>query len=168
MANGRHGGGRRMQKHWHSIPGTQLTFTGDATQIVGSLALDGPFTVVRMLGDYQIGLTAAPGALDAVAIAVGIGVVSSDAVTAGALSMPDPFGEPDFPWLFWAEHSLFYTGTGTGPASSISNAGRSFDVRSMRKMKPRESLVFVAQYSDITGAPPITVAAASTRVLVAD
>jgi len=167
MANG-HRGGRRMQKHWHSIPGNSVAAAANGTFLMGTLALTGPFTVVRMLGDYAIGITSAPAALDEVAIAFGIGVVSSDAATVGPSALPDPFGEPDYPWLFWAEHWLFWTSTGTGPASAVSNVRRSFDIRSMRKLKPRESLIFVVQYADVVGTPPVQVQVASTRVLVAD
>ncbi len=162
--------GQRMPKHWHFIPGANLAFTGNATGVGGSLALDGPWTVIRMLGEYLIHFTGGSTIVigDKATFALGIGVVSSDAVAAGAASLPDPAGEPEYPWLFWTSHELAAI-----EADALQRGGelgvirRSFDIRSMRKLKPRESLVFVAQYVDVAGTPFIDVAIAQTRVLVA-
>ena len=120
-----------------------------------------------MLGEYIVGPQVAPVAADAASIGVGIGVVSSDAVSAGASALPDPNGEADYPWLYWAQHDFFFGSTATDPASLASSLRRPFDIKSMRKLKPRESLVAVIQYSDISGAPPLHVEFTQTRVLVA-
>ena len=159
---------QRMQKHWHVIPGASIAFTSSATGIGGSLALDGPFTVIRMLGEYVLAPNGALTALDSASVIVAIGVVSTDAVAVGASAMPDPGSEPDYPWLFWAAHELFYPGTNNEAAVASASIRRPFDIKSMRKMKPRESLVMVAQYFDNVGAPAIQFLAAQTRVLVAD
>ena len=159
--------GQRMQKHWHQLNGTVFAFTVDATALLGSLALDGPFTVLRMLGEYIIGPTSAPVAADRAEISCGIGVVSSDAAAVGATAMPDPRDEADFPWLFWASHELLFPTTTADPSALVSSVRRTFDIKSMRKLKPRESLVFVAQYVDKGGAPPVSIVSAVTRILVA-
>ncbi len=159
--------GPRMQKHWHSIGPGSIGFTANATFLAGSLNLDGPFTVIRMLGEYIVGVDAAPTAQDAARISVGIGVVSVDATVVGSTAMPDPGGEPDYPWLYWAEHPLFFVDTSLAGEETRS-LRRSFDIRSMRKMKPREALAMVIEYQDIAGTPPIQVVSAQTRVLVAD
>ncbi len=171
MSNGHRGFQRstRMARHWHSIPSSGMAHTASGTLIGGSLALDGPFTVVRMLGHFIV--VPLPGgtfvALDSALISLAIGVVSSDAVAAGAGSVPDPTGEPDYPWLYWAEKFFLL------PSSSDdANSGEgsrwevAFDIRSQRKMKPRESLVVVSEYTDSTGAPPMNIKMAQTRVLV--
>ena len=169
MADRFRGRGQRMQKHWHVIPGLSANVTASSTLLGGGLTLDGPFTVLRMLGDYAI----APGATgtvagDAADVAVAIGVVSADAFAAGAASVPDPGStDPDYPWLFWAQHSVFFASTTVDPSSAIASVRRSFDVRSMRKMKPRETLALVVEYVDTAGAPPLRVEVAVTRVLVA-
>ena len=104
-------GGRRMAKHWHVIAGVSLSFTVDVTGLGGGLALDGPWTAIRMLGEYTIGPDAAPAAGDQCTIGVGIGVVSSDAFAVGSTAMPDPVGEPEYPWLYWAEHDFHFVDT---------------------------------------------------------
>ncbi len=170
MSNGRHGRGQRMPKHWHFIASAIDNFTANGAMLGGSLALDGPWTVLRMLGEYLIhfsqGGTIVVG--DTATIGVGIGVVSTDAVAAGAGSMPDPNTEAEYPWLYWAQH--FVVALTANPAQVQDGVGvvrRSFDIRSMRKLKPRESLVVVLDYFDNGGAPPVTVEFATTRVLVA-
>ncbi len=159
--------GRRMAKHWHVISGSTIGFTGNSTFLSGSLALNGPWTVIRMLGEYIIAADAAPTAQDAVAIGFGIGVVSSDAVVVGSTAMPDPVDEPEYPWLYWAQHDFFFNDTSLVDGN-VRSLRRSFDIRSMRKLKPRESLVVVIQYADTAGSPPMQVLFAQTRVLVAD
>jgi len=159
--------GRRMAKHWHVMAGQSFNLTGNTTQTAGDLTLDGPWTAIRMLGGYLIGPDAAPTAQDACTLGVGIGVVSADAIALGATAVPDPIGEPDYPWLYWASHDLFYV-----DASLEDGARRTlrvdFDIRSMRKLKPREGLVFVLEYANTAGNPAIQFCAQQTRVLVAD
>jgi len=159
--------GPRMAKHWHFIPGSSIGFTASSIFISGSLALDGPWTVLRMLGEYIITPTSAPAAGDNVTLAFGIGVVSSDAVGAGSASMPDPIAEPDYPWLYWSEHDFSFATTSADPAGEGGSLRQPFDIKSMRKLKPRESLVFVVEYANVVGNPPLTASISATRVLVA-
>ncbi len=165
MARGR---GSRMSKQWEIIQGAPQILSAGGTSIVGSLAPTEAITVIRMLGEYNIGIgTAAPTALDEAQIGLGICVVSTDAVLAGAASMPDPSDDIGYPWLFWADHFLFFPTNTQTNASRQSSVRRSFDVHSMRKIKPSESLVFVVQYTDVVGTPTIHVGVAATRVLTA-
>ena len=160
--------GPRMAKHWHVIPGVSISLTGDATFAGGGLSLDGPFTVVRMLGEYIVSSDeVAPVANDEADVCCAIGVVSSDAFAVGASAMPDPVAEPDYPWLFWASHPMFFPNSSLEGSGASRSVRRSFDIRSMRKMKPRETLAMVIQYADTAGVPPLQFAAAQTRVLVA-
>ena len=160
--------GPRMAKHWHTIPGISIAFTVDNTAAGGGLALDGPFTVLRMLGEYTIAPTSAPTIGDKVTIGFGIGVVSSDAFAVGGSAMPDPVTtDQDYPWLYWADHDFFFPVNSVESALATTSLRRAFDIKSMRKMKPRETLAMVIQYVDSVGAPPITVEASQTRVLVA-
>jgi len=131
------------------------------------LALTGPWTVIRMIGEYIIAPTTAPVALDKVRMIVGIGVVSTDAATVGASALPDPGAEPDYPWLYWKDHPVQYASTEVDPAGEAGTVRASFDIHSMRKIKPRESLVFVFEYNNVNGDPPLTAGVGLTRVLVA-
>ena len=159
--------GPRMAKHWHVIPGLSQSMTGNGVFLGGNLGLDGPWTCIRMLGEYIIGVDAAPTAQDAVSIGVAIGVASTDALIIGATAIPSPISEPQFPWLRWAVHDFFFNDTSLadGNARSIRVP---FDSRSMRKLKPREALFVVAEYADTAGAPPMQIEHSQVRVLVAD
>ncbi len=162
--------GPRMPKHWHFMNGASLGLSADST-VLGSAGLVGggtPFTVIRMLGGYIIGPTSAPAALDDVTIGVGIGVVSADALAAGAGSVPDPIEEPDFPWLYWRSHDFFFAGTDPESANVSASLRVDFDIKSMRKIKPREALIVVVQYANTVGNPPLHVGVQQTRVLVAE
>ncbi len=91
---GRHS--QRMAKRWSQMGSGQTTMTAAGTFIAGvALSFDGPFTVLRMIGEYVISPTSAPAALDNAIVAVGIGVVSTDAFAVGGGAMPDPADEPE-------------------------------------------------------------------------
>ena len=161
----------RMRKEWQSINGTFQSMTAAGTVIGANLPFTNPTTVLRMLGSYILGSTGVATAGDECAITVGIGVVSTDAATLGATAMPDPGGEPDYPWLYWASHVLFFPSTAAatveqGDKSIVGQARVAFDIKSMRKISPRQSLIWVAEYVDSSGTPPIRWSSGITRVLV--
>jgi len=122
-----------------------------------------------MLGEYSIFPTAAPAAGDEMEFCIGIGVVSSDAATVGASAMPDPCDEPEYPWLYWASHPFGFNGTAVETALASGSVRKHFDIKSMRKIKPSESLVVIGQYADIgsAGEPPMTIVVGGLRVLLA-
>ncbi len=157
----------RRAKIWSAIPGISLALTASGTSLGGSISFATADTVLRMMGQYIITPTSAPAALDNARVVVAIGVVSSDAFAAGSASVPDPAGEPEYPWLYWADHPLFFSTSTTDPNSGASTLRHSFDVRSMRKLKPRESLAMIVEYADIVGAPPLQFSTGQTRVLIA-
>ncbi len=170
MAN-RSGGGTRMGKQWDSILALQQAVSASGTFIGSALGSTTAQTVLRMLGEYLINSTGVAVAGDQCRVTMAIGVVSSDAFAAGAGSLPDPGGEPDYPWLYWASHNLMWpaavSGTAGEGAPSIAGVVRkAFDIKSMRRMKPRESLVWVGEYQDVSGTPPIQVSISQTRVLI--
>jgi len=167
MSNGRRGA--RMTKQWFSIPGTAIDLGADATALLGFTSQGIPSTVLRMLGEYVIIPTSAPVAGDEATVTLGIGVVSNDAATLGSAAMPDPADEAEYPWLYWASHALIYNGTLEESALAGSSLRHSFDVKSMRKMKPQESLAFIAQIDSVGsgGQPPLTIGVGVTRILIA-
>ena len=165
MSNGRHGG-HRMTKQWSQLEGGPLILTGNGTFLAGNGPLNIPGTVMRLIGGYSMGPTTAPTALDEVEIVVAIGVVSADAAALGATAMPDPADEPDYPWLYWASNFMFFATNSTSAGIAAMSVRRHFDVRSMRKMKARESLAMIVQYVDVVGSPPIHVSLDATRYLI--
>ena len=161
--------GPRRQKIWSGIPGVTLPLTTAGTSVGGGLAFTAAETILRMLGEYVIVHTGTITAGDSCTIFVGIGVVSSDAFAdVGASAMPDPGSEPQYPWLYWGEHKFFYPSAGA-PLAADGNllVRQRIDVKSMRKISPRQTLATVIQYSDVAGTPPMQVLFAQTRVLIA-
>ena len=161
--------GPRQSKEWVHI-GTNIInqISADGT-FVGASAFtaDRPLTVLRMIGEYQISQGAVNVIQDTAAVTVAIGVFSADAVTLGGTAMPDPEDETAYPWLFWASHfmtqQIAAQNSDGDPQMSIR---RTFDIRSMRKMKTRESLTYVFQYRDVSGAPTINIVLGRARVLI--
>ncbi len=160
-------GNSRMRKSWFGIPGASLALTADSTNIGNGLAFSAPATVLRMLGNIVMGPTSAPSALDEALITVGIGVFSTDAFALGATAMPDPTDEPEYPWLYWASHRLWYPSTSVQTSVAVGTRVIEFDIRSMRKISDRQTLGVVVQYTDVVGAPAIHVGLAAFRVLAA-
>ena len=165
MSNGRHG--PRRSKEWTSILGFDTAFTSDGTSVTAGFTPGQAVTILRMIGEYSIIPLNAPVATEISTITVGIGVVSADAFALGSAAMPDPGGEPEFPWLYWAAHKFQYSNVSTDPSQAGGSVRRSFDIRSMRKMKPRETLAFITQYGQQAGTVDLRISAGQTRVLVA-
>ena len=157
---------QKLTKAWLSIPAVNLDLVADGSSAGGSIAFTSPATVLRMIGEYVIGGT--PGgtfaAADEVRIGLGLGMASTDAAGSGVL--PDPLEEPEYPWLYWADHAFAFEGATVDRGNPAVALRRSFDIRSMRKFKPRESLIWNLQYADAAGTPPITVNLSSVRVLL--
>jgi len=156
----------RQRKHWHQLLSNQTDeLTANGTTLIDTFtdADRDPFTVMRLIGEVSVapdeaGITAGDSAL----VVVGIGVVSTDAATAGAGSMPDPGGEADYPWLWWAPIFLQF------PKSDNTNVTIrkvAINSKAMRKVAPGQSVVAVAEYVDFVGAPPLDVLL-SARMLI--
>ncbi len=158
--------GPRMDKHWSAHGGISFSATANGLAVGSPLNFDESWTVLRMIGSWIAGPDAAPTAQDQCTVTIGIGVFSMDAITLGITALPEPLQEPEFPWLYWESHRLFMAGTDV-EGRTMSSVRRTFDIRSMRKIKPREGLVTIAQYEDGVGTPPVQINTSSVRTLVA-
>ena len=138
----------RRQKQWARIPGFVTSFSADGTQAPAGFATAAGSqpTVMRMLGEYTIVADTAPVVAESAFLTVGIAVVSTDAFALGSTAMPDPAIELEFLWLYWAEHGF---------------------IRSMRKLRARETLAVILQYAVTNGTPDIRMLMSSTRILLA-
>ncbi len=160
-------GGRRTIKHWEAFLGLRDFFTANETSATGALTFVEGETILRMIGEYTIGPTSAPSVGDDCSVTVGIAVISADAfAAAGAAGLPDPSAEPEYPWLYWTAHPFFFNVAGLGQGTNNESVRRFFDVRSMRKVKPREVVCGIVEYTDVVGAPPMTFSMGPTRVLL--
>ncbi len=166
MARGRGGYARTpsREKSWRSILGIVLGFGANATLSGGALPFSDAATIVRCRGSLLLSMDG--GTLsDQIAVTVGLGIVSQQAFTAGPGSMPPPGNEPEFPWLFWKDILLqFQTAAGD---SAVERAVRvEVDTKAMRKVKPNESLVWLAQSTRLNATPSADLVIGITRVLV--
>ncbi len=164
MARSFRGRTPRVPKEWSSIASASLSLTANGTFLGASTTFGFPSTVLRVISGITIGPTSAPAALDEAHVTVGLGVFSADAFAAGAT--PDPETEPQYPWLFWKHYSLFFPTTSADPSVLTGSVREMFDIRSMRKLKPREDVGWVVQYSDIAGTPPLHVNIEQSRMLI--
>ncbi len=148
------------------MPGQAQDVTTEATSLVsGSIAFAIPGTLLRARGLLRVSfLTTGLTADDNATMGFGLGLFATDAVAAGAGSMPDPLGEPEFPWI-WYGQVLMYSPNADHAAPGIEQEIQ-IDSKAMRKFKPGQSLVIVGQYADLGGLPGLRVDVARTRVLI--
>ncbi len=168
----RRNGQARQAVEWTNIPAFNLAISSDSTVIgTGILTASSRFTVRRVRGRYTLRLNGMLAAEDEVRLGVAMAVVSSDAAQAGSGSIPDVFGDPDYPWMYWAEHRLAMPGASTSATWDQPNWGpamqeRWYDIKAMRKMKSDEALIWSIQYSDEGGTPVVQADFGIARVLI--
>ena len=160
----------RRARRWESIPGSgsATLLTGDATVLhPGVISATTPETVVRILGDGLLVMTAnGIAAGDEAQVTLAIGVVSTDAATAGAGSLPDPQAEPEYPWLWWQSKTFFAVAAAVDGGDGSQVWRYRVDVKSQRILRPRQSLVLIAQYVNVGGNPEISWGQSPMRVLI--
>jgi len=162
--------GTRQRKLWRSAgASTTVSSSTNSTTTIPPDLNDNthPFTVLRMLGNFVIHPTAVNVLGDRWTFAVGIGVFSQDAIAVGGSALPDPIGDENYPWLYWYS-AFFQMSVARRETEGDPSMGTrvAFDIRSMRKVKPREGLIMVVQYIDESGAPTAQINVAATRVLI--
>ena len=158
----------KRRKQWDILGGVNDAFTANEVAAGAALPFTLASTIIRMIGEYVL----APGGTavttgDIADVTVAIGIVSTDAFAAGSAALPDPGDDTDYPWLYNKSHPFIFGGTSEDPNSAAASVRVAFDIKSMRKVKPKESLVSVFQYVDVAGTPPIDINMAFTRVLLA-
>ncbi len=158
----------RKEKEWNGTGSSIVAMTADGSFLAGGgFNFSASSTIIRMIGEYVITPTSAPTAGDSAIVTIGAGKVSSDAAALGATAMPDPAVEFGYPWLYWASHVFRFAGTSVDGGAAGASLRHRFDIRSMRKFKPNESLAIVVQYSNNAGDPPLTLNLPSWRLLLA-
>ena len=155
-----HSGGRvrgaRQRKHWHSLNGGAEDMGADGTFILGAFVFEDPATILRIVGRGLMVTNGTIAGSDRATLAIGL--VSTDALVLGTTAMPDPGSEPDYDWLWW--YTLWLGAVTTADGSVIGQGERfAIESKAMRKVSPSKSLALLGQYTDISGAPPLTVLA---------
>ena len=155
-------------KQWGAIPGLITSGSGDATLGGGGLSFAVPATILRFRGYWANMFDETAQANDQMNITFGLAIVSTDAFTLGSTALPDPADEPEFPWIWWGDMRLDSFGvltdtrTGWGPAAQR----QEIDSKAMRKIKPGETVTYVLQRSNASGAPVTLTDVGQIRVLI--
>ena len=162
----------RRVTNWGLGPnGDTMTFTTITPQIASSgvfLTSETEATIVRVRGDMQITQTGTNGAGAGFAGAIGMGLVNSEAFTAGIASVPSPIQENSWPGWLWYHHFNVFSITGTiaDGANAASIMQRiTIDSKAMRKWGQDQTLLVVIEPEQETGAATMVVNF-NTRVLV--
>ncbi len=143
-----------MTKEWAGLAGTAVTFTANATALMGSTGFAIPGTILRTLGEILVSIMPTVVLSDECVVTFGLGLVSTDAAAVGATAMPDPFDEEGYDWLWWYSTTLFVPEAATG-FGGAAHARIPVETRAMRRFKPNQSLALVTQYTDIVGTPRV-------------
>ncbi len=172
------GGARKMArghqkkidfKFWQTIPFLSSEHTTATTLLGGSLAFVSPATILRMRGYWEAKFDETAQAGDTMRVVAALGIISTDAFAAGSGSVPDPASEPEYPWLWWDEmflEAIVTTATSLSPAFGMTYQRHEVDSKAMRKVKPGESLIWVAQTATVAGAPTTIISLGGTRTLI--
>ncbi len=167
MARRRSGSGRVLDmKQWSAILANDQAISTAGTFKGNFLQFAEPSTILRCRGYVQAALDASKQVADTMSIAFALGIVSSDAAAAGGGSLPDPFGEPEYPWLWWGSMTLRSDIAAGEEAYGSSVQILEVDTKAMRRMKPGQSLIWVAESATVSGAPVTNVTFGFTRVLI--
>ncbi len=150
-------------KQWVAILALRLDTSSAATFSGASIAFAIPGTILRARGQIMAVLdTATDG--DDLRIGFGLALLSTDAFALGATALPDPLGEPEYPWLWWYETQLSSTLMVAGQVSELAATERIMvDTKAMRKFKPGQSLGLVIQTDAVT---PADILIGQLRVLI--
>ena len=155
-------------KTWFGMPSLRQSFSTDGTRLAsGSLAFSSTSTILRVrTPEIMAFLDNTQQAGDIIDLTFGLGIFSTDAVTAGAGSMPDPQVEADYPWLWWG--SIHLEGDA---AASFQGLGTSVvwihpDTKAMRRVRAGQSLTWVVEAGQASGAPTTILFVGQSRVLI--
>ena len=166
MARGR---GRTIDfKEWRLLAGASQSISTDGTRLGSAvLGFDAPGTILRVrTPDILFSFDQTQQVGDSMILGLGLALMSSDAVAAGATAFPDPATEFEYPWLWWGQWQLRST-----VAAGINNLGTSVirtsaDTKAMRRFKPSMSLLWVVEATGTTGAVVTSIDVGSSRVLI--
>ncbi len=156
------------RKEWNATPSLTVEVSTDGTHEGGLLNFSIPGTILRIRGYVSAIFDESSQVGDKMTVTFALGMVSTDAKDVGATALPDPGGEPEYPWLWWGQLRLDSFSTNGLPSASWGPAAQRMEVdsRAMRRFKPRESLVWVVERADAGGAPVTIITTGSTRVLI--
>ena len=140
--------GPRRLTNWGGGPGSNAaaSITSSTAFILGGgITFGAAGTVVRIRGNFQAFLLSYSSAGDGFHGAVGIGLASEAAFTAGIASLPTPITEAG--WDGWLWHNFFGVHGGLAAGASavgVSNPGVDIDIDSKAMRKVSDDMVIYA------------------------
>ena len=147
--------GVRRLTAWSDGPGgiVNTAVSASATAFLGSFitgAVEG-LTIVRIRGSMLYHLTAASAANDGFVGAMGIGIASVAAITAGVGSVPTPITEQDSEnWLYWTPLQVQAMTATPGFSDEGSTWARvEIDTKAMRKLPTDLGIYAIIEVTEI-------------------
>jgi len=155
-------------KAWDQLTGLNTQAAVDGIVNVQALSFLIPATILRMRGAGGLVMfDESCQAGDKAIFGYGIAVVSTDSFNVGVTAMPDPIAELEFPWLYLTQVDLECTVVvGDQALGSTTFRLPEIDSRSMRKIKPNESLVMIEELQGLAGAPVVLMRIPPLRILI--
>ena len=143
MANQRRGPKRRT--HWTAFGFSAFTVTATgSTLLATATGTHIPETLVRVRGYFEALILSATSVGDGFFGAIGMGVATSAAITAGIGSLPTPITEED--WDGWMLHRYFGCRGGiVGDSGDSGWEALQLDSKAMRKIAEDESLYWAVE-----------------------
>jgi len=140
----RDSGSRRLTSWFGPADQGYVAVASAGATLFSNVSIEERVTVIRTRGQISI-IPAAFGADLNVVGAVGMGIVTTEAFTAGILSVPEPFSDADWGgWLMWRSFSYrveFLDSTGI----AVPNWSFEVDSKAMRKVRQNETIILVAE-----------------------
>ncbi len=164
MARRSHGGKVIDFKAWLAMLAVDSQVSTAGTAAGGFIDFTSPATILRCRGYVQGYLDPTKQVGDTMALGFAIGIVSTDARGAGVL--PDPFEEPEYPWLWHGTMFLRAEIAAGAEAWGLSAQRLEVDTKAMRRIKPGQSLVYAIERASVAGAPVTEITTGFTRVLI--
>ncbi len=122
-------------KEWDGIPGISAAAAAVGTSLGGTLTFLRAQTLLRIRTNIYCSMDATQQIGDTMGITFGLGIFSTDAVTAGAGSVPDPSAEAEYPWIWW--HDMFLRSEVAAAQDQWGTSSQfvQVDSKAMRKVK---------------------------------
>ncbi len=147
MANFRGRTTRRQAPEWLGFEAIARVGVTTTQSVLSFFSFAAANTLLRMRGDLLV--TAVPNAVnDDDTLGLGAIIVSDEARAAGGVSIPGPISSGNASWI-WHRYVGLHSATNSAASSMALGlwARVEIDSKAMRKMKPNDSLVLVAETS---------------------
>ena len=121
-----------------------VNVAGGGATLVSSSTFEEPITLIRNRGVFSVAPQSPAADLEFVG-AIGIGIVSAEAVAIGITAIPTPFTDADWGgWMVWRSFAGVWD-VSSDIGRAISSWTLEIDSKAMRKISPNEAGVLVVE-----------------------